>query len=99
MWGLFVGIGLGFMQVLLLRKTVTLMLGNSSNGPMIAVLITIIKLAAIMGILLWLAFSFGIKPLQDAPMIWAAGAMLVVMIALPIYLNHRQNKSKQEVDK
>lgn len=95
MWGLFVGIGLGLMQTLLLRKTVTLMLGNTSNGPVVAVLITVIKLAAIMGILLWIAFGAGLEP-----MLWAAGAMAVVMIALPVYLNVRKTqKEKREVDK
>lgn len=83
------------MQVLLLRKTVTLMLGTSSNGPMIAVLITMLKLAAIMGVLLWLAFGAGLEP-----MLWAAGSMLVVMIGLSVYLNVRKSKKeKQEADK
>ncbi len=95
MWGLFVGIGLGLLQVLLLRKTVTLMLGNSSNGPVTAVLITVLKLAAILGVLLLLTFTVGIEP-----MLWAVGAMVVIMIAHPVYLNIKQaKKSRQEVDK
>jgi hypothetical protein len=97
MWGLFVGIGLGLMQVLLLRKTVTLMLGTSSNGAVIAVLIFVLKLAVIMGILLWIAFST--RP-DFSPLLWTASAMVVVMIALPVYFNIKQaKKSKQEVDK
>ncbi|MEI6101494.1 MAG: hypothetical protein WCP73_06625 [Eubacteriales bacterium] len=95
MWGLFVGIGLGFMQMLLLRKTVSLMLGSSTSGPLVAVLITVLKLAAIMGILLWLAFGAGLEP-----MLWAAGAMCVIMIALPVYFNIKKaKKPKQEGDK
>lgn len=96
MWGLFVGVGLGFLQVILLRKTAEWMLGSSTGGAMLAVFITIIKLAAIMGILLLLAFTGGITPV-----LWAAGAMLVIMIALPIILNVRKNRKikKQEVDK
>lgn len=85
MWGLFPGIGLGILQVFLLRKTVSMMLGAQGNGAVTAVVITLVKLAAIMGVFLWLTFSFGIETL-----LWAAGAMVAVMIGLTVFLNLRK---------
>jgi len=90
MWGVFVGIGLGLLQVLLLRKVVDWITSNKTSGAMVAVFITLIKLAIILGVLFLLAL------ISLETMIWAAGGMLVVMIGLPIYLNKRQNKKIKE---
>lgn len=94
MWGLFIGIGLGCLQVFLLRKTAQWILGNS-NGSMLAVFITLLKLFGIMGVLVWLAFGAGVEV-----MLWTAGAMLVTTIFLMVFLNIKKAKNNgQKGDK
>jgi len=90
MWAIFIGVGLGVLQVLLLRKVGDWITSNQTSGAMMAVFITIIKLGVIMGVLFLLAL------ISIYTMMWAAGGMLAVMVGLPIYLNRRQNKKTQE---
>lgn len=94
MWGLFVGIGLGVLQVLLLRKTTEWITSEKNNGAKAAIVI-IFKLAVILGTLFLLALA----DRTLVTMLWAAGGLAVVMVALPIILNKRQDvKMKKKED-
>lgn len=90
MWAVFIGAGLGALQVLLLRKVADWITSNQTSGTMMAVFITIIKLGVILGVLFLLAM------VSIETLLWAAGGMLAVMIGLPVYLNRRQNRKTKE---
>lgn len=93
MWGIFVGIGLGFFQVFLLRKTAMMMTQDKRKGTAIAIPIIIGKLVLIIGILYLLAL------VSLSTMLWGAGALAVTMIVLPIVLNRRHmSKSSSNSD-
>lgn len=95
MWGLFVGMGLGVLQVLLLKKTTELINSNKKESMRFAVLVIVFKLAVIMGTLFLLALA----DRTLTAMLWGAGGMAVVMIVLPIILNRRQmTKIKKQKD-
>ena len=97
MWGLFVGIGLGVLQVLLLRKT-TDWIGSNQQGAMkLAVVVIIFKLVVILGTLFFLALA----DRTLVTMLWGAGGLAVVMIVLPVILNRKQfgKMKKQEDDR
>jgi hypothetical protein len=93
MWAVFIGAGLGALQVLLLRKVAGWITSNQTSGTMMAVFITIIKLGVILGVLFLLAL------VSIETLLWAAGGMLAVMIGLPVYMNIRQNKKIKEGEK
>ncbi len=90
MWAVFIGVGLGALQVLLLRKVAAWITSNQTSGTMMAVFITMIKLGVILGVLFLLAL------VSIETMLWAAGGMLVMMVGLPIYLNRRENRKTKE---
>lgn len=86
MWGLFVGIGLGVLQVLLLRKTTDLITSNQSGGMKLAVIVIVFKLVVILGTLFMLALADRTLTV----MLYGAGGLAAVMVVLPIILNRRQ---------
>ena len=94
MWGLFVGIGLGVLQVMLLRKTTEWITSDNNNGLKTA-LVIILKLFIILGTLFLLALA----DRTLVTMLWAAGGLAVVMVVFPVILNKRQMmKMKKKED-
>jgi hypothetical protein len=96
MWGLFIGVGLGVLQVLLLRKTTEWITSNQNGVMKLAVIVIIFKLVVILGTLFLLALA----DRTLVTMLWGAGGLAVVMVLLPIILNRRQmlKMKKQEDD-
>ena len=86
MWGILVGVGLGILQVWLLRKTAEWITADKRKGTMVAVPVILLKLGAIMGTLYLLALAD--RTLKT--IMFGAGGLLVTMIVLSIVLNRRQ---------
>ncbi|MBD5559806.1 MAG: hypothetical protein HDQ87_05545 [Clostridia bacterium] len=78
MWTVFIGIGLGVLEVLLLRKSVVMMSADKANIPL-GIFITIGKLALILAVLYCIA-----RFISLSAMIWCAGGMAAAMIVLPV---------------
>lgn len=78
MWTVFIGVALGFFEVFLLKKNVVMMSADKSNIPL-GILITLGKLAVILGVLFIIA-----KYISLTSMLWCAGGMAVTMIVLPV---------------
>lgn len=90
MWGIFVGIGLGLLQAVLLRKTAEWITADKKKGSAIGIPVMIGKIALIL-IVLYLLAKVDLKV-----MIWGAGGMLATMIAYPIILNIRASKKQAQ---
>ena len=80
MWGLFVGIAIGVLQVLALSKLSKMMLGGDAPAKLIGSLLLFIKIAAIVFIL-YLVSTVSIQHL-----LWTAGGMLLGLIAVSAYI-------------
>lgn len=78
MWTVFIGIALGVFEVFLLRKNVEMMSQSKSNIPL-GIMITLGKLAVILGVLFIIA-----KYVSLMSMLWCAGGLAVTMIVLPV---------------
>lgn len=83
MWGIFVGIGLGALEVFLLRKLIASMTSDQ-KGAAFAVPITIAKLALIL-VVLWLMAVF----VSLEAMTWCAAGVAAAMIGIPVVLSIR----------
>lgn len=78
MWTVFIGLALGVIEVLLLRKSVAMMSASKSNIPL-GIVITIGKLALILAVLFVIA-----KYISLTAMLWCAGGLAAAMIVLPV---------------
>lgn len=78
MWGIFIGLGLGVLEVLFLKKLITMMTADKRNTA-IAVPLTIAKLALIL-VVLWLMARF----ISLEAMIWCAAGVAAAMIGIPV---------------
>ncbi len=90
MWGIFVGIALGILQVAALYKLMKMMLGQDAVMKMVAVLLLMAKIAAIVGIL------YLLSTVSTAHLIWAAGGMLIGLISASVFMLKRRNKTDRE---
>lgn len=78
MWTVFIGIGLGVLEIVLLRKSVVMMSADKANIPL-GIFMTIGKLALILIVLYLIA-----RYISLTAMIWCAGGMAGAMIILPV---------------
>lgn len=96
MWTVVIGIGLGALEVFLLKKNVVMMSASRSNIPL-GIFMTIGKLAIILVVLYLIA-----KYISLTSMLWCAGGMAVTMIVLPVIRSistiraYRQHKGGNE---
>lgn len=91
MWGLFVGIAIGLLQVFALAKLGGMIMGNGKAGfKALAVLLLLIKMAAIVLIL------YLLSTVSPAHLIWAAGGILAGLCIASIVLILRRKKSDGE---
>lgn len=84
MWTVFIGLGLGVLEVLLLRKTVRMMSASKTNIPL-GIFISVGKLALILVVLFVIA-----KYISLQSMMWCAGGVAVAMIVLPVIIGLRE---------
>lgn len=78
MWGVFVGIGLGVLEIVILKKLIAMMTATRSSAA-IAVPVTILKLALILAVLFLMANFVSIEA-----MIWCAAGTAATMIVIPV---------------
>ena len=78
MWGIFIGLGLGVLEVLFLKKLIAMMTADKRNTA-IAVPLTIAKLALIL-VVLWLMARL----ISLDAMIWCAAGVAAAMIGIPV---------------
>jgi heme A synthase len=90
MWGIFVGFAIGVLQVAALYKLIKIMLGQNAAMKMIAVMLLMVKIAAIVGIL------YLLSTVSVAHLIWAAGGMLIGLICASVFMLRQRNKTDRE---
>ena len=90
MWGLFVGIAIGVLQIAALKKLGHMIVGGCAAIKLLASVLFIIKIAVIVGIL------YLLSTVSMAHLIWAAGGMLLGLIAASVFLLKRQHKTDGE---
>ncbi len=78
MWGIFVGIGLGVLQIVILKKLIAMMTATRGSTA-IAVPVTILKLALILVVLFLMANFVSLEA-----MIWCAVGTAAAMIGIPV---------------
>lgn len=78
MWTALIGVGLGVLEIVLLKKSVAIMSASKANIP-IGIVMTIGKLALILAILYLIARFISLPA-----MMWCAGGMALAMIVLPV---------------
>lgn len=78
MWGIFIGFGLGVLEVLLLKKLIVMTTADKKNA-VIAIPLTIAKLALIL-VVLWLMA----RVVSLEAMIWCAAGVAAAMIGIPV---------------
>ncbi|MEF9863545.1 MAG: hypothetical protein RSA86_00125 [Christensenellaceae bacterium] len=79
MWGVFIGIGIGIIEVLILKKLIAMMTADKKN-TIIAVPLVILKLAIILLVLFIMA-----KFVSLESMVWCAGGIAAMMIGIPVF--------------
>ena len=90
MWGIFVGIAIGAMQVLALKALVGIIMKSGSFlKKLLALLLIIIKIAAIVFVL------YLLSTVSLYHVIWAAGGMLIGLLAASASLMLRQKKTEK----
>lgn len=87
MWTVFVGIGLGVLEFVLLKKSVAAMSADKASVPL-GILATLGKLAVILAVLYITARFISLEA-----MIWCGGGMAGAMIILPIVTSVRAIRS------
>lgn len=86
MWGLFVGIVIGVLQVLGLRVFGKMLIGESIAAKALAMVLIFIKIALIVFVIIL------ISNVSIAHVIWTAGGMLLGLIATLVFFNMRKPK-------
>lgn len=87
MWGLFVGIAIGALQMLAVNKLGKMVLQGKSYEKLLGVLLFIAKMAAIV-IILYL-----ISTVSLAHVIWTAGGMLLGLTLGSVYMLKRRRRT------
>ncbi len=89
MWGLFVGLVIGFLQVLGLKIFGKMIFGDNDSAKPLGVLLLMVKIALIVFIL------YLISTVSLTHVIWTAGGMLIGLIATLAVINKRDQKKTQ----
>ncbi len=92
MWGLFVGICIGLLQVIGLYKFGKMILGENSVAKILGAFLLLVKMALIVFIIIL------ISTVSLTHVIWTAGGMLLGLIAALVFNNIRQRK-KLDLDR
>ena len=87
MWGLFVGLGIGVLQVLALRALLKMIMGTHK---VLGTLLLMLKLAVIAA-LLWLISTVSLTPL-----IWTAGGMLAGLVIGSVIVLQLQKRARKD---
>ncbi|MDD5016649.1 MAG: hypothetical protein PHO15_00950 [Eubacteriales bacterium] len=90
MWGLFVGIAIGMLQVLAMSKIGGMVLGDKASAKLLGSVLFLVKMAAIIFIL------YLISTITLAHLIWTAGGMAVGLILASVYVLRRRHKTDGE---
>ncbi len=91
MWGIFIGIVIGVLQVLALTKLGGMIMGDGKSVfKLLGALLLLIKMAAIV-LILYLLFT-----VSPAHVIWAAGGILIGLITASIILMVIRKKTSGE---
>lgn len=90
MWGIFIGIALGVLQVWALSKLGGMILGDKVSAKITGLLLFIGKTAVIV-IILYLMSTVSLTHL-----IWTAGGMLIGLVSVSVYLLSRRKKTDGE---
>ena len=90
MWGLFVGLAIGVLQVLAVVKLGGLVFGNKPILSIAGIILFFIKMTAIV-LILYLISTISLEHL-----IWTAGGMLAGLVAVSVYLLKRRKKAPKE---
>ena len=86
MWGLFVGILIGVLQVLGLNILGRMLLGENIKAKMLAILLIFVKIAVIVSVIIL------ISTVSVTHVIWTAVGMLLGLIAALVFFNMRKPK-------
>ncbi len=79
MWGIFVGIGIGIVQLILLQKAINILL-DVKNAKSSATWIFLVKFGIILLTLFLMANFFGVYT-----MLYCAGGLVGVIVLVPMY--------------
>lgn len=91
MWGIFVGIAIGAGQIVALKALIGLIMGDRGTAlKLLAVLLIITKIAVIV-LILYLLSTVSLEHV-----IWAAGGMLIGLVALSVILTLRRKKTEKD---
>lgn len=91
MWGIFIGILIGVLQVLVLTKLGGMIMGDGKSVfKLLGALLLLIKVAAIVLVL------YLLSTVSLAHVIWAAGGMLIGLVAASTILITRRKKTNGE---
>lgn len=87
MWGLFVGIAMGGLQMLAVNKLGRMIIGGSPSAKLAGALLFIAKIAAIVTVL------YLISTVSLEHLIWTAGGILLGLLAASFWLLKRRRKA------
>ena len=87
MWGIFIGLAIGVLQVLALSKIGGMVLGDKTSLKLLGSLLFFVKMAAIILIL------YLISTITLAHLIWTAAGMTLGLILASVYLLRRRQKT------
>ena len=89
MWGIFIGIAIGILQVLAIGMIGRLFVRNGFIVKLLSCVLFIAKMAAIIAIL------YFISTISLTHLIWAAGGMLLGLVAASVFLVKKRNKQQR----
>ena len=89
MWGIFIGIAIGILQVLAIGMIGRLFVKNGYIVKMLSCILFLVKMAAIVAILYW------ISTISLTHLIWTAGGMLLGLVIASAFLLIRRNKQQR----
>lgn len=84
MWGIFVGIVIGVLQVWALGKIGQMVLGDKAAAKLAGGLLFFVKMAAIVAVL------YLISTVSLGTLIWTAGGMLLGLVLASVYILRRR---------
>lgn len=91
MWGILVGIAIGAGQIMALKALIGLIMGSGKTAlKLLAAMLIVIKVAVIVLIL------YLLSTVSLTHVIWAAGGMLIGLIAASVILTLRRKKTEKD---
>jgi len=91
MWGIFIGIAIGVLQVLALTKLGSMIMGDGKAVfKLLGAALLLVKMAVVVLVL------YLLSTVSPAHLIWAAGGILIGLIIASIILAARRKKTDRE---